>query len=270
MVPFYYTRINLKTEVALLDMFNDIRINKYSDLSSTEIVKTIRVPIVTQYDKNFANWYRNVCNKKRPMPLPIGGLRYVRKSSNDANRTQSTYCRSIFSKATDQWLQDIQPTPYYLYYTLEFLMDNKSDFGQITENIVPYFNKFRALRIREWDFAPDIERKIPVYLESVEDKFEDEIEAGSQHRFIHAIFNFRLDVDWYRPFEIPEIIKYAELNLKIGEFIDKHKILVYPDAIAEREKKAWEELAPSTKTGYSLLKTMATTLVRELQLDGTY
>jgi len=270
MVPFYYVRTQEKAEIAFLDMFNDLRINKYTDLTRTDFTKTLHVNIVMQYDKDFANWYRNICNKRRPTPLPIGGLRYVRKEPNNANRTQSTYCRNIFSRATDQWLQDIQPTPYYLYYSLEFLMDNKSDFGQITENIVPYFNTFRTLRIREWDFAPDIERKIPVYLTGVEDKFEDEVEAGSAHRLIHATFNFRLDVDWYRPFEIPEIIKYAELNLKIGEFIDKQKVLVYPDTIAEQEKKAWEELAESTKTGYSLLKTQAATLVREVQVDGTY
>ena len=269
MVPFYYCRQIEKCEIAFLDLFNNLRVNKYVDLSRIEFDRTLHVPIVTHSDKNFANWYRNVCHKKKPLPLPIGGLRYERKEPNDQNRTQATYCRNIFSRATDQWLQDIQPTPYYLYYTLEFLMDNKSDFGQITENIIPYFNKFRTLRIKEWDFAPDIERKIPVFLQSTEDKFEDEIELGPSHRFIRAIFHFRLDVDFYRPFEMPEVIKYAALNINIGEFLHKQQILVYPDPIAEQEKKAWEQLEPSAKTGYSLLKTSATTLVRELQLDGT-
>jgi len=149
MRPFYYVRTQEKVEYALLDMFNNLIVNKYANLSRTDIVKTLHVPIVTHYDKNFANWYRNADHKKRPMSLPTGGLRYIGKTENSANRTQSTYCRTIFSRATDQWLQDIQPTPYYLNYELEFLMDNKSDFGQITENIVPYFNTFRTLRIRE-------------------------------------------------------------------------------------------------------------------------
>jgi len=162
MRPFYYIRTQEKVEIALLDMFNNLIVNKYENLSRTDVARIIHVPIVTHYDKNFANWYRNRDHKKRPLPLPIGGLRYVGKTKNDANRTQTTYARNIFSRATDRWLHDIQPTPYYLNYELEFLMDNKSDFGQITENIVPYFNTFRTLRIREWDFAPDIERKIPV------------------------------------------------------------------------------------------------------------
>jgi len=270
MVPFYYVRTQEKVEFALLDMFNNIRVNKYTDLSRTDFTKTVHVPIVTHSDKNFANWYRNVCHKKKLPPLPIGGLRYDRKETNDQNRTQATYCRNIFSRATDQWLQDIQPTPYYLYYTLEFLMDNKSDFGQITENIIPYFNKFRTLRIKEWDFAPDIERKIPVLLTPAEDKFDDEVEAGAQHRFINTKYTLRVEVDFYRPFEVPEVIKYAELNIRMDEFVHKHQWFVYPDPIAEQEKKAWEQLTPSRKTGYTLLKTIATTLVRELQIDGSY
>lgn len=269
MLPFYYVRVMEKCEFALIDMFNNLRVNKYDDLSRTTFSKTINVPIVTHTDKNFANWYRNTHLKKKPVPLPIAGLRYDSKEQNTANRTQATYCRNIFSKATEQWIQDIQPTPYYLYYTLEVLMDNKSDFGQITENIVPYFNTFRTLRIREFDFAPDIERKVPVYLVSVEDKFEDELEAGSQHRYIRAIFKFRLEVDWYRPFEIPEIIKYAELNINLDQFTHSLQVFVYPDPIAEQEKKAWEMLSPSTRTGFTLLKTCARTLVKCVNLDGS-
>ena len=78
----------------------------------------------------------------------------------------------------------------------------------------------------------------------------------------------RLEVDWYRPFEVPEIIKYAELNFEVGEFLHKTQILVYPDPIAGQEKKAWETLTPSLKTGYSLLTTCAGTCIKKVDLDG--
>ena len=268
MRPFYFVRTQEKVEYALLDMFNNLIVNKYANLSRTDIVKTLHVPIVTHYDKNFANWYRNADHKKRPMSLPTGGLRYIGKTENSANRTQTTYCRNIFSRATDQWLQDIQPTPYILHYELQFLMDNKSDFGQINENITPYFNTFRTLRIKEWDFAPDIERKIPVVIESISDEFEDELEAGSKPRLIKTTYKLKLEVDWYRPMEIPAIIKYAELNFEIGEFLHKTQILVYPDPIAEETKKKWETLTPSIKKGYSLLTTCAGTCIKEADLEG--
>ncbi len=268
MVPYYYVRTQEKVEIALLDMFNNIRVNKYTDLQRVNYSKTLKVPVVINYDKNFANWYRNTTTATKPIPIPIGGLRFVGKQANDENRTQSTYARQIFSHATDQWIRDIQPTPYYLTYELEYLTDNKSDYGQITENIVPYFNTFRTLRIKEFDFAPDIERKIPVYLQSVTDTFEDELEAGSKHRLIKTKFTFRLDVDWYRPFEIPEIIKYAQMSINMDQFRHLHQIFVYPDPLAQKEKKAWETLEPSIREGYTLLKTTAKTLIKQVDIDG--
>jgi len=101
MVPYYYVRTQEKVEIALLDMFNNIKVNKYTDLSRKNYTKTIRVPIVINQDKNFANWYRSTNHQKQPLPIPIGGLRYSRKEQNNENRTQATYARAIFSKATE-------------------------------------------------------------------------------------------------------------------------------------------------------------------------
>jgi len=268
MVPFYYVRTQEKVEIALLDMFNNLKVNKYTDDSRTTFTKTLHVPLINNSDKNFANWWANNQTATRPVPIPIAALRYARKEPNNANRTQSVYARSIFSRASEEWIRDIQPTPYYLYYELDVLCDNLSDLHQLTENIMPYFNTFRTLRIKEFDFAPDIERKIPVYLMSVDDTFEDEIELGPKKRTFRTKFNFRLDVDFYRPLEIPEVILYCELNIKIDDIIDSHQIFVYPDPIAQQIKKPWEQIAPTTRIGYSLLKTTSRTLVEQVDLNG--
>ncbi len=263
MVPFYYVRTQEKVEIALLDMLNNLKVNKYTNVERTDYSKTVRVPIVIHQNSDFVNWWSNSNTATQPMPVPIGGLRFERKEQNNANRTQSTYARMIFSNATEQWIRDIQPTPYYLYYSLEFLCDNLSDNRQINENIIPYFNTFRTLRINEFDFAPDIERKIPVYLQSVEDNYEDEVENSAKKQWYKTKINLRLDVDWYRPFEIPELILYSELNLRTDDIIGKMQWFVYPDPIAEKEQKEWEQIEPSTREGYSLLKTSATTLIVE-------
>lgn len=268
MVPYYYTRQQEKLEIAILSMFQHIIVNKYNDLARKSFSKTLRVPIVINQDKDFANWYRNISTKQIPMPLPIGGLRFMSKAMNPNNRTQATYCRQIFSKATEQWIQDIQPTPYTFTYSLQFLTDNKSDYGQITENIIPYFNPFRTLRIKEFDFAPDIERKILLQLESVQEELKDELNAGSDHRMLMTTFTFKADMDLYRPFEIPEMIKYAQMNYRVDDIIDSQQIFVYPDPIAQKEKKAWETLAPSIRTGFTLLKTMARTVVQRSDATG--
>lgn len=271
MLEFYYVRTLEKCEIALLDVFNDLRVNKYTDITRTTYTKTVPIPIFTHSDKNFANYWRNSLSKKQPMPLPCAGLRLKGISPDNPNRTQTTYPRRIFSKATQQWIEDIQPTPFVISYDLELICDNRSDFGQIVENVIPYFNTFRTLRIKEFDFAPDIEAKIPVYMDSINPQFEDEIEnTSAKHRLIRLIVSFRLNVDLYRPFEIPDIIKYAELNLNIDSFRHMHQVLIYPDPIAQKEKKEWESLAPSARNGMTLLKTVAGTLVKQVNFsDGT-
>ena len=269
MLPFYYVRTLEKIEIALMDMFNDLRVNKYNDISRTTYTKTVPVPLMTHVDKNFANFWRSRLKAKMPLPIPCAGLRFKGIAPNNPNRTQTTYARSIFSKASQQWIQDIQPTPYYVTYDLEFLTDNRGDWGQLVENVLPYFNTYRTLRIKEFDFFSDIEAKIPVFLEGITTTFEDELEAGSKHRFIKLNVSLRCDVDLYRPFEIPEIIKYAEMNINVGQFIHRHQVFVYPDPIAKKEKKDWETLAPSVREGMTLLNSVAGSLVKEVNLDGS-
>ena len=75
MVPFYYVRTQEKVEIALLDMFDCLKVNKYTDETRTTFTKTIRVPLITHFDKNFANFVRNSDHKRRPLPIPIAGLR---------------------------------------------------------------------------------------------------------------------------------------------------------------------------------------------------
>lgn len=268
---FYYIRTIEKVEIALLDMFNDLKVNKYSGVDRKQIIKSIKVPLVSMTDKNFANWYQNQLAKRKLMPLPIAGLRFKNAVPNPSGRTQSTYLRQIFSKATGQWIRDIQPTPYFLNYTLHFLMDNRSDLGQLMENVLPYFNPDRFLRLYEFDFMPtipDLERKIQVNLVSNNIEFQDEVQASSAHRYIKFDIDFRCEVELYRPLEIAEMIKYAELNINMDGIIGKHQALIYPTDIVEDGKKPFEETTDSDIKGLSILKTVCKTLVKKVDVDG--
>jgi len=158
MRPFYYVRTLEKVEIALLDMFNNLTVNKYHDVSRTTFDKSVPVPLMTHLDKNFANHWRNRQKKRIPLPLPCAGLRFKGMTQDTSNRTQTTYDRKIYSESSMQWINDIQPTPYQVTYDIQLLSDNRSDWAQLIENIVPYFNPHRTLRIREFDMYPDIEK----------------------------------------------------------------------------------------------------------------
>lgn len=270
MRPYFFVRTQQKIEISLLDMFNNIRVQRYEGMAgASPVVKTLKVPLIMYYGKDFANWWAMTSTKQRPIPLPILALRFVRKEPASAARTQPTYARQIFSPAIGQYIQDIQPTPYYFYYDLELLSDSAADWQIVNEQINPYFNPFRTLRIKEFDFTPDIERKVPVYLMSVQDTLEDELQTGPKHRLFKTAWNLRLEADYYRPLEFPEMIKYAEMNVRVEDIIDQLQVWVYPDPIAEQIRKPWEELAPSLRRGFTLLKSWARTLmVVQEPIDG--
>lgn len=256
--------------IALLDVFNNLRVNKYTDLSRTTYDRTVNVPIVTHSSANFANWLSTTSTKQQLMQVPIAGLRYTGNAPDDSHRTQPTYARAIYYPQEDFWIRDIQPTPYVFRFELELLSDNLSDFFQLKENIEPYFNTYRTLRIKEFDFAPEIERQIPFTIGTPSDQIDDEkTNTSNEYQYYHTKYNIECHGVMHRPYEIPAVIKYAQMDyIYDNKMIDSLQILVYPDEIARQKKHLWETICPSTRDGYSLLKTMTRTLIKRATVDG--
>lgn len=270
MRPFYYVRELEKIEIALLDAFNNLRVNKYRDVKRTIVDRTVRIPIVTNTNDDFANWVTTVRAKQVTQPVPVAGLRYVGNAPDDERRVQPTYTRRIFFEPNHQWIQDIQPTPYVFKFELEILCDNLSDFRQVKENIEPYFNTYRTLRIKEFDFAPELERQVPFTIGVPADQIDDERElTQNEYQFYHAKYNIEAHGVMHRPYELPEMIRYAQLDFNVDErIIDSLQVFVYPDAIAQQMRQKWETVEPSKREGYSLLKTFARTLVKQYAEDN--
>ena len=160
MRPFYYVRTIEKILIGLIDMFNNMYVNKYDDMNRTTYSRSVKIPIITHNNANFTNFWSSTQYKQQTVPYPIGAIRFVSNSPDSSNRPQPTYAREIFSRSADRWIRDIQPTPYTFNFELQFQADNISDIFQIKENIEPYFNEYRTIVIKEWDFAPEIPRPV--------------------------------------------------------------------------------------------------------------
>lgn len=268
---FYYVRTLEKIEIALYDVFDGIRINKYKNTKRTVVDRTVDVPLVIYYDKAFASYISANQPKDRILRVPIAGLRFNALRKDTKFKSQSTYSRQIFSNATDEWIRDIEPSVHEISYTLSFLLDSKSDLGQIIENILPYFNTVRALRINEFDFARDIERKIPFNIGDPTIKFpESGDNTSAKHNFIELDIPITLsNCPLYRPLELAEIIKYAELNVRVGDIVGSHQWFIYPDDLVDGERKPWETVGKSIKEGWSFVRSICRTLKRQVELDGT-
>ena len=270
MTPFYYVREIEKLLVAIYDMFDNLRVNKYTDMNRTEYADTVRVKLVTHYSDDFANWLSTTMSKQQLQVLPVAGLRFVGTSKDDSNLVQPTYAREIYSRRNDFWIRDIQPKPTVFRFELTVLSNNFSDFAQLKENIEPYFNDYRTVRLKEFDFAPEIEQPVPIFLSSVSDSLEDETDnSGSKFQQYKTTYQLEAHGLMHKPYALPAEIRYAEMNFIVNkQYNDVEQILVYPDDIAKQRRRAWETVEPSIREGYSLLKTFAKTLVRRGEVDG--
>jgi hypothetical protein len=270
MTPFYYVREIEKLLVAIYDMFDNLRVNKYTDMLRTEYANTVRVRLITHYSDDFANWLSSTMSKQQLQVLPVAGLRFVSTSKDDSNLVQPTYAREIYSRRNDFWIRDIQPKPTVFRFELTVLSSNFSDFAQLKENIEPYFNDYRTVRIKEFDFAPEIERPIPIFLAGVADEISDETDnTSSKFQTYKTTYTLEAHGVMHRPYALPAEIRYAEMNFIVNkQYNDVEQILVYPDEIAKQKRRAWETVEPSIREGYSLLKSFAKTLVRRGEVNG--
>lgn len=270
MTPFYYVREIEKLLVAIYDMFDNLRVNKYTDANRTEYADTVRVKLVTHYSDDFANWLSTTMSKQQLKVLPVAGLRFVGTSKDDSNLVQPTYAREIYSRRNDFWIRDIQPKPTVFRFELTVLSSNFSDFAQLKENIEPYFNDYRTVRLKEFDFAPEIEQPVPIFLAGVSDSLDDETDnTGGKFQEYKTTYQLEAHGLMHKPYALPAEIRYAEMNFIVNkQYNDVEQILVYPDEIAKQRRRAWETVDPSIREGYSLLKTFAKTLVRRGEVDG--
>lgn len=252
-------------------MFNNMYVNKYDDMTRTTYSRSAKIPIITHNNANFTNFWSSTQYKQQTVPYPIGAIRFVSNAPDAGNRPQPTYAREIFSRSAERWIRDIQPTPYTFNFELQFQADNISDIFQIKENIEPYFNEYRTIVIKEWDFAPEIPRPVVVVINSNTTELTEDIsDSDATQQIFKVTYPITCYGVYHRPYETPEMIKYAEMNFHIDEdIIHREQLLVYPSEIIMQKKKLWETVCPTIREGYSILHTLSTTLMQKQDADGS-
>lgn len=147
MAEHFFYNIMRKVIVQTLDVFNGIKIAKYS--SSGEIESYVNVPLV--FAPKTKQWYfqqsqRNVDgltitdNVYPTMAIQMTGFDYAK------DRTVNNLQKIIVS--TDSVLsQHLTPIPYDYQFSLEVVAEYFIDIIQIIEQILPWFNPFITVRV---------------------------------------------------------------------------------------------------------------------------
>lgn len=211
MVPYYHPRIFERVNIALLDLFDRVKVNRYNKDGSVK--KRIKVPLTFHFSKNFADFILNTQdNPESKHTYPILGLRMGALERNSGATPSRTFIRELYDKSSKQMIQDARPCPWIQTYTLTSYTELIQDHFQIMEQIIPYFNPTFNTAIKEFEFS-NLKRDVIVELVGVNPQYNDEVEREKSRSYV-CDYTFKVKFDMYAPFYLGTLIK--EVNNKIA------------------------------------------------------
>lgn len=229
MQTFYYPRTIKNITVSLMDMFNNMVVQKYDENNNFIANKIIPLqfgPVEKYHQDRIENHYYDVSavehGQRYYMMIPrmavtLDGIAYNGNRAYGVNEWRYWFTETLQLSGTNiaDVFSDYQPTPYDLTYTLHIRTDKMDYFAQIMENILPYFNPMLALRVKEFSFL-NVERDLPVHLENISTEFVDDI-GENDSKEVNASITLRVEAFMYRPVTQSKIIKIIQSRYFIGE-----------------------------------------------------
>jgi hypothetical protein len=203
-------------------MFTDIKIRKYD--KDQNIIDTINVPLTfgpitkleaDNLENNYFDLNGNMVNSRYYLTVPrmavtLDGISYDSSRTVSSNEYRNFYSSSL--SATNNTYSDYQPSPFNLSTTLHITSKSLDQFSQILEQFLPYFSPSQVLRVKENVFLSDIERTIPVKLNSINVDMSSDMNV-TDTRYINGSVNFTIEIFLYRPFDVTGIIKTINTNI---------------------------------------------------------
>lgn len=220
MEQFYYPKTIRGIIIAISDMFNDIKVERYD--SSGALVKSINVPITFGPVEKFQQIRKEEESGTKywvglpKVALVLSSIDYSSERAVGVNETRYWFDQSVGLSGTNEFQTDVQPTPYDFAFTLHIRTQSLTDFSQIIENILPYFNPSLYLRVKEFSFL-NIERDLKVTLASVSPEFIDD-QTDSDRRFVNGTLSLVVEGFLYRPLSTQKIIKQINSRYFIDEY----------------------------------------------------
>ena len=221
MEVFYYCRISRKILVSFLDFFNDMYVYNYTSGTSNTVEKIIKVPIKfglasKEYLFNLQQDSGKKYYPKVPsMQVSLENVSHNSDRSVSVNETRSFYNTNLNIYDSDEFWQDVIPTPYDYFYTLELYTESWDHLYQLIENICAYFNPTNHLRIKEFDFL-NLERDLRVELTDTTIDQQQSL-SEDESRFFSAKIRFKVDGIMHRPISEEKIIKFIKANYHYSE-----------------------------------------------------
>ena len=218
---YYYPNILRKLNLALIGLFSGIQVAKkdnrgnvieYRQVPIRFVHKQKFIPLLSDDGQSNMMWF----NQHLPqMALMINSISY------DPSKMRGGFDSPIFSytDSSDVTRKMFSGTPYKISYQLGILSMHMNEVSMIMEQILPRFNPFHNLTIREWDFLPELTRDIKVNIgQTIQTNFDSEVDEN-KFRKIEFEMSFDASCNFYLPIQISEIIKHVKVDLN-SSFVD--------------------------------------------------
>ena len=225
MIKYWYPETLKNITDSLMERFSYMQVYRFAKDQQT-IVKIIDVPIAfapvekTQQDRleDYTaepqslgqRYYLQVPR----LALTFNGMLYAPDRATGVNDDRYFANNTQENQPVNSMFKDSQPTPYNFTYTLYIRTDSVSDFSQIIENILPYFNPKLYLRVKEFSFL-NVERDLSVILNDVNPDFTDELDKNSM-RQINGSITFTVEGWMYKPVSSTAMVKVIKTRFFAG------------------------------------------------------
>lgn len=197
-------------------MFNSLQVYNYTSGTSNEVTQIINVPLKYGVgDKSFLFNIQQESGKKYYPKIPailvsLNDISYDGSRAISVNELRNFFDPNLDVSLVDAFIEDVQPSPYNLTYTVELYTESMDHVSQLLENILPFFNPTNYLRIKEFDFI-NIERNLKVELKGVSFEYPSEMNE-EQFRYFSSKLTFEIQGVLYRPISNEAVIKYINTN----------------------------------------------------------
>lgn len=220
---YYYPNILRKLNLALIGVFSGIQVAKkdnsgnvleYRQVPIRFVHKQKFIPLLSEDGQSNMMWF----NQHLPqLALMINTISY------DGGRQRGGFDAPIFSytDANDVTRRMFSGTPYKISYTLGILSMHMNEVSMIMEQILPRFNPYHNITIKEWDFLPELTRDIKVGIgQVITTNFDSEV-TEDKFRKIEFEIGFDATCNFYLPIQISDIVKHVRVNLKDNTFTNE-------------------------------------------------
>jgi len=199
--------------IALLNEFNGLVVENFETGDYLETTKVKTIPVSLQF--GHMNKYHEIIKRGEPsaqkyMPLPKMALswdsiNFAGDRAAGLSEVRTFYNTALGLNDIDRFISNLNPRPYDLGFSLEIRTESMNHFTQLMENILPYFDPARYLRVKEFSFL-NIERDIKVILEGISPDFLVE-QNEDNIRYVRGVLQLNVKAFLYRELSDDGLIK---------------------------------------------------------------